>query len=97
MRVVLTWLREVLIAHPYITEGPARVRLTDIGAYSIDLEVYCYVDTADRNEFLAVQKDIIMRILKIVDEAGTALALPSQTLYLSRDLGVNSEKQQAAT
>lgn len=37
-----------------------------------------------------------MRILKIVDEAGTALALPSQTLYLSRDPGVNSEKQQAA-
>lgn len=96
LRVVLTRLREMLIAHPCITVDPARVRLTDIGAYSIDLEVYCYVDTADWNEFLAVQEDIIMRILKIVDEAGTALALPSQTLYLSRDPGVNSEKQQAA-
>jgi len=96
LRVVLTRLREMLLAHPRITEDPARVRVTDIGAYSIDLEVYAYVDTADWNEFLAVQEDVIMRILKIVDEAGTALALPSQTLYLSREPGVNSEKQQAA-
>lgn len=96
LQVVLTRLREMLLAHPRITEDPARVRAIGIGKYSIDLEIHSYVNTADWNEFLAIQEDVILRIMNITDEAGTAFAYPSQTLYLGRDSGMNSEKQQIA-
>ena len=97
LRVVLVQLREMLLAHPCITEEPARVRATALGEYAINLELSGYVDTADWNEFLSVQEDVILRIIEIVADAGTAFAFPSRTLYHTRDAGVDSTKQQAAS
>ena len=97
LRVVLVRLREMLLAHPCITEEPARVKATALGEYAINLELVGYVDTADWNVFLSVQEDVILRIMEIVADAGTAFALPSRTLYHSRDTGMDSSKQDAAS
>jgi len=97
LRVVLAQLREMLLAHPSITEEPARVRATALGEYAINLELLGYVDTTDWNEYLSVQEDVIFRIMEIVADAGTAFAFPSRTLYHSRDPGMDSNKQQAAS
>jgi len=97
LRVVLVRLREMLLAHPCITEEPARVRVTALGEYAINLELLGYVDTADWNEFLSVQEDVILRVTEIVADAGTAFAFPSRTLYHSRDTGMDSKKQHAAS
>jgi MscS family membrane protein len=97
LRVVLARLREMLLAHPCITEEPARVRATALGEYAINLELLGYVDTEDWNEFLAVQEDVILRIMDIVADVGTAFAFPSRTLYHARDTGMDSNKQQSAS
>jgi len=97
LRVVLVRLREMLLAHPRITEEPARVRVTALGEYAINLELLGYVDTEDTNEFLSVQEDVILRLMGIVADAGTAFAFPSKTLYHSKDTGIDSNKQQAAS
>ena len=34
-------------------------------------------------EFLAVQEELLLRLLEIVAEAGTAIAFPSRTVYLA--------------
>jgi small-conductance mechanosensitive channel len=39
----------------------------------------------DWSAFLEVQEGLLLRIMEIVDEAGTALAYPSQTLHLADD------------
>ncbi len=96
LRLVLATLREMLLAHPRITKEPARVRAGGFGEYSIDVEIFAYVGTADWNEFLAVQEDVILRIMDIVKKAGTGFALPSRTLYHTRDGGLDSERQEAA-
>ena len=96
LRLVLASLREMLLAHPRITEDPARVRAGGFGEYSIDVEIFAYVGTADWNEFLAVQEDVILRIMDIVKKAGTGMAFPSRTLYHTRDGGLDSERQEAA-
>jgi MscS family membrane protein len=60
------------------------------------MEIFCYVLTQDFNEFLAIREDILLRIMDIVDTAGSGLALPSQTVYLSRDSGVDKQKAEKA-
>src|SRR4030095_16703602 len=85
VRHVLVRVRELLCAHPMIHSDPARVRLVDLGASALELEIFAYVRTRDYNEFLAVREDIYLRIMDIVAESATGFALPSQTLYRGGD------------
>ncbi|WP_291994620.1 mechanosensitive ion channel family protein [Candidatus Accumulibacter sp. ACC003] len=96
LRLVLTELRKMLLAHPRITPDPARARLTGFGEWSIDVEIFAYVATADWNEFLAIQEDILLRIMDIVTHAGTAIAFPSRTIFHARDTGLDRERQQSS-
>jgi MscS family membrane protein len=68
-----------------VENATLRVRLVRFGAYSLDVEVFAYVKAADYPSFLAVQEELLMRIMGIVKYAGTALAFPSQTMYVRTD------------
>ena len=89
-------MREILIAHPKITEEPARVRFVGFGAYSLDLELFAYVDTEDWNEFLAIREDIYLRLMDVVREAGSSFAFPSSVTYFGRDEGLDDEEVRRA-
>jgi MscS family membrane protein len=52
--------------------------------------------TQDRAEFFGIQEDILLRVMDVVEEAGAAIAFPSQTLYLGRDPGPDDPKVRAA-
>ena len=93
LRFVLAQLRELLLAHPRVTDDPARVRFAGFADYAMNVEIFAYVNTADWNEFLAIQEDIHLRILDIVESAGTGFAFPSRTLYHTRDGGLDAERQ----
>ena len=96
LRHVLVELRRMLYAHPRVLEDPSRVRFVGFGASSLDLEVFAYVDTSDFNDFLAVQEDLMLRMMDVVAASGTGFAFPSQTLYLGRDEGLDAERSRAA-
>lgn len=96
LRFVLARLREMLLAHPKIDPDPARVRFVGFGAYSLDLEVYAYARTSDWNEFLAIREDVFLRIMDIVEEAGSGFAFPSSTTYIGRDGGLDEKNAREA-
>lgn len=96
LRFLLTRLREILLAHPRVTDDPARVRLVGFGAYSLDLEVFAYVDTADWTEFLSIREDLYLRFMDAIKEAGTGFAFPSSTTYVGRDVGLSEEETRHA-
>ena len=99
LRFVLAELRELLHAHPqtiHTASDPIRLRFVEFGEYSLNLNMRVYIRTKHYNEFLAIQEDILLRAMKIVDRAGTGFAFPSRTLYLGRDGGLDPDKQQAA-
>jgi len=73
-----------------------RVRFIGYGDFSLNVALRAYIRTSHYNEFLAVQEDILLRTMKIVKEAGTGFAFPSRTLYVTRDGGLDNERQQAA-
>jgi MscS family membrane protein len=85
IRLLIAQLRELLLAHPQVDPNPARVRFIGIGQYSLDLEIFSYVKTANFDEFLVIQEELLLRILDLVRQAGTALAVPAQLNVLSRD------------
>ncbi len=73
---ILETLRELLTADPRVAEEPFRVRLVGFGQYSLDIEIFSYITTANRDEFLAIREELLLRIMDIVEQAGTALAMP---------------------
>jgi MscS family membrane protein len=96
LRYVLAKLRELLIAHPMVSPDPARVRFTGFGDFSLNVEIFAYVLSADYNAYLGILEDVNLRIMDVVEEAGSGFAFPSQTTYLARDKAPDSERREAA-
>jgi len=96
MRFVLAEMRRLLYSHPKIETETVRVRLTDIAGTSLSVEVFAYILTRDFNEFAAIREDLLLRMMDVMEDSGGGLALPSQTLYLGRDAGIEKEKADVA-
>ena len=96
VRFVLAEIRRLLYSHPKVETKTVRVRLVDIAGTSLSIELFAYILTRDFNEFAAVREDLLLRIMDVMEDSGGSLALPSQTLYLSRDTGVEKEKAENA-
>jgi len=96
LRFILSEIRRLLYSHPKVESNTVRVRLTDIAGAAPTVEVFTYILTQDFNEFAAVREDVLLRMLDIVEDSGSGLALPSQTLYIGRDSGVPKDKAESA-
>ena len=59
-----------------------RVRFLSLGAFSLDVEVSAYITAQDWKQFLAIQEQLLFGVTEIVERAGTAIAFPSQTMYI---------------
>jgi MscS family membrane protein len=92
LRYVLAQIRRLFYEHPKVETEGARIRFIGYDNSALILEVFCYVLTRDNAEFLAIQEDLLLRIMDIVDAAGTGFAFPSRTVYVGRDLGLDKEK-----
>jgi MscS family membrane protein len=92
LRFVLAEIRRLLYSHPKVETKTVRVRLTDLTGNSLSVEIVAYILTTDFNEFAAVREDVLLRVMDVMEDSGGGLALPSQTLYLGRDAGVEKEK-----
>jgi MscS family membrane protein len=84
MRTVVERLRAHLTAHPAVDRTETiRVRFLRLGPFSLDVEIFAYVHAADWNAFLETQQDLLLGFMEIVDQAGCAIALPSQRLHVT--------------
>jgi MscS family membrane protein len=96
MRYVLAQVRRLLYEHPKVETEGARSRFVAFDLSALTMEIFCYVLTRNDNEFLAIREDILLRIMDIVNAAGSGFAFPSQTVYLGRDTGVDQQKAEKA-
>jgi MscS family membrane protein len=81
VRYILVEVRKLLYAHPRVLPDPARIRFVGFGEYSLDLDVFAYVDTGDYGEYLEIAEDLNLRIMDIIKAAGTELAIPARLEY----------------
>lgn len=92
LRYTLVKIREMFHAHPRIDPETVRVRFIGFGDAGFKVEFRVYAVTREWNDFFAITEDVLLRIYTIVDEAGSGIALPSQTLYMARDHGTDAER-----
>jgi len=78
VRKLLDSIGGVLADHPTVEPGALPVRFVGVGTYSLDVEIFVYILTRDGDEFLKTQQNLLLKILDAVEDAGTALALPTQ-------------------
>lgn len=96
LRYVLIEARRLLYQHPKVETPSARIRLAKLEQGWPSLEIFAYVLTRSDAEFSAIREDILLRLLTIVEDAGTGFAFPTQTIYLGRDPGVDQAKAKQA-
>ena len=94
LKFILAKLREMLFAHPKVLAP--RVRLIGFDEDSLTIEILAYSDTGVWAEWHAIREDVFLRVMNIIEESGTRLALPSQTTYFARDDGLDDEKKKVA-
>jgi len=78
VRSVLESIHRILSEHPKVETGTLPVRFIGAGSYSLDIEIFAYIRTADYDEFLQLQQDLLLQIMDAITAAGSALALPTQ-------------------
>jgi MscS family membrane protein len=82
MREVTDGIRRLLAEHRWVKHDSARVNFIRLGPSSLDVEIYAYLNTQNWVEFLDIQEQLLVSITEIVERAGTAIAFPSQTMYM---------------
>jgi len=65
--------------------------LIGFGESSLDVEIHCHILTGIPNEFFAIREELLLRIMDLINNAGTALALPSRALFMNQDQVLNQE------
>lgn len=85
LRAILSSIEAMITSHPRVLAEGNRVRFVAFGASSLDVQVRAQIATTSTGEFAAIRQEILLRIMDIVEQGGSAFAFPSTTLYLGRD------------
>jgi len=79
VRQVMAKITKILEDEEKVDQGKMPVRFTGFSADGLVIEVFCYVNTGDNDEFLQIQGDMMLKILDAVEQSGSYFAIPSQT------------------
>lgn len=94
IQYLLVELKAILEANSFVDPDPARVRLLGFGESTSNLEIFSFINAANFDQFLKVREEILIKMFIAIQECGTDLAFPSQTLYFTKDQGVSEEKKE---
>jgi MscS family membrane protein len=81
LHTILEGIRKVLDDHPKVLPEPLRVRFAKLGTYALHCETLSYIDTTDHAEYLAIAEELNFSIINVIEQAGSRLAIPAQTIY----------------
>lgn len=96
MRTVIENIEKMLSDNPSVDRTTVRVRFLRFSPSSLDVEIFAYVFAADWTQFLAIQQECLLKIMEIVERAGSEIALPSQTLHVAERAGSETGTTQVA-
>ena len=82
VREILAGLEGVLRGHPKLWPEGVTVRLKEIGAAGLMLDIGAWFDTKDWDEFMLIREQTLLDFLGVIERAGSRLTTPSQTVHL---------------
>lgn len=79
MKQIVQKIEEMLKVHPAIDQKQILlVHFVAFGAYSLNIEVYCFTKTTDWKEWREVQQDVFLKIIALIVGSGGEIAFPTQ-------------------
>lgn len=96
LRALLEDLRTLLSSDERVSTDPLRVRFVGFGEHSLDVEIFCYLETRDFARSLAIREELNLKIIEIVEGAGAQFAFPSQVHYMASDAPGDEEARRTA-
>jgi MscS family membrane protein len=70
VRAVVEGIEALVRAHPLATSDVAVARLVNLGPAAVEIEVQCWFRTTDFEIFRSVRHDVLLGIMRIVEDAG---------------------------
>ena len=83
MRIVVAGIEQVLRAHPKILTDNLVVRLKELAASSLDIEIMAWFLTTDYAEFQLIRQETLLAFMEVVEKAGTSFAFPTRTVHIA--------------
>jgi MscS family membrane protein len=83
MRAVRDDIEKLLRAHPLCWPDRVVVRFFQFGPSSLDIDVFCWLMTAQVDEFRAARETLYLGIIAIVERHGAKFAFPTQTVHVA--------------
>ncbi len=87
----LRYIREEIEAYLYTNDAFAKppeatlfVHVDSFNDSSIDFLIYCFTKTTVWTEWLTHKEEFALKLIEIVEAAGTSFAFPSRTLYMQQ-------------
>jgi MscS family membrane protein len=76
LRRVRDEIAAVIDAHPQLEHPLSRIRLVELGAMGVELEIYVHVLVRQLPQFLAIREELLLQAVAIVEAAGARFADP---------------------
>lgn len=78
IREMMNAVTKTLEEHPMVDASGVPLRFTNIGQQSFDIDIFAYVLTADYNQFLKIQSELLLKFMDAASALGIGFAVPIQ-------------------
>jgi MscS family membrane protein len=97
LQLVVDEVKRYLLAHQRVWQEGFSVRLIGFGDSGVELEIHCYVTTADWGEFTGIREAMLLDLTAILERAGSERAYTSRTIYRAQDTPLDAERARQAS
>lgn len=81
IRKIRDEVEALLRAHRVVWPHRVVVRFFQLGSSSLDIEVFCWIQTTVIDEFREVREELLLSIMEVVERNGASFAFPTQKLH----------------
>lgn len=96
MPEIISKVKDMLLNHPEIdTQQTLMVNFTKFAPSSLDFFIYTFTKTTRWAHFHEVKQDVLLQIIKIIEDEGAEIAFPTSSIHLAenevlKNIGVKS-------
>lgn len=85
METLVKRIEQLIVDHPGVDKGFYMVKFTDMAESSMNILLYYFTVSTKWAEHLQVRQEINLGIMRIMEEMGVSIALPSHTVYIASE------------
>ncbi len=90
LAAIVNHIEDMLREHPEIdSKQTLMVKFVEFGPSSLNFMIYTFSKTTDWVKFQAVQEDVFLKVLEIINQHKAECAFPTRTLHLPEGVSIN--------